>query len=58
MYDSMPRLLTPKQPQIAPGLDRFEMVDNGLRSGLPDGFNMEWVFDRYRHDAPLVEGRG
>jgi hypothetical protein len=46
MRDVVDHLIGRKRERSAPRPDRSEIADIWLQSGLPEGFSMEWVFDR------------
>ncbi len=47
MRDPIGRLKDLNRERCTPRPDRSEVADIWFQSGSPEGFSMEWVFDRY-----------
>lgn len=47
MRDQVNHLKDPNRERSTPRPDKSEVADIWFQAGLPDGFSMEWVFDRY-----------
>lgn len=44
--------------RCAPCPSQSEIAEMGLHSGLPEGFSMEWVLDRYTPTSSRNTGLG
>lgn len=57
MRDLVDHLKDRNRERCTPRPDRSEVADIWLQSGLPEGFSIEWVFDRYNQSGSQDGGR-
>lgn len=57
MQEPVERMKDLTQFSCAPRPDRAEIATQWLQSGLPEGFSMEWVFDRYLPTVVHADGQ-
>lgn len=57
MRDPVDHLKDQNLERRTPCLDRSEVAESWLQSATPDGFSMEWVFDRYEQSDPQTGER-
>ncbi|PYG26739.1 hypothetical protein C8N36_12082 [Pelagimonas varians] len=57
MRDAVDHLKDQNLDRCTPRLDQSEIAETCLLSGSPEGFSMEWVFDRYDQSSPQIGRR-
>ena len=57
MQHPVDHMKDPRPGRNTPSADRSEVAEIWLQSGLPEGFSMEWIFDRYDRANAQAGGR-